>query len=405
MTRAYLGHWHWNENQRAWCAPGHDALGTIDFRTIPQMSRPGGMPEGFGIFTYEDCQMDPLLLMDLGSDLDTSLPRKRFLQSLWPQSIGAATLRELLEEWLTEHGDVSGSERHRPIISSTIYLGGFSPMPILDKSWFQNRISIFQQDYRERRQCIDPIVLARVVGFEMQTLFGQMSDENAAYLIPHEFSGDRWLQPHTMLTDNFNRANSGSLGTASGGGAWAEIENNGHDIVSNAAASDNDLGSFTHDRSSRLDLDLSGADHYSQCDVTVLPQPITDNRAISAGPAVRFASAATTYYSARLTFWDAGTGASVKEVRLKKIVATVHTELGSNPDVVMSLPDTIRCEISGSSLKSYFNGGITELISDTAITGNTRAGIYGFDRDAAYQVDDWSASDIAVIGYQLGYHR
>jgi hypothetical protein len=74
----YLAHWEWNTddpNRPYWHAPRQDiVLGMIDLRNIPQMSKAGGTPQGYGFFAY-DQQIDPEPgMIYLGGSLNIPLP-------------------------------------------------------------------------------------------------------------------------------------------------------------------------------------------------------------------------------------------------------------------------------------------------------------------------------------------
>lgn len=394
----YLGHWeqHSNFGGLYWRAPGGNAIATLDLRTIPQMSaidRQGGL----GIFGYEAAESHDLLLLELG-DPYTPMTSTAHVKALLNAPLGAVKPIDIIAELLLEHGDSSGEHRHKPLASRRRAFCDiiFGPIHIRaeETKALKNRIAIFQNDYRRlRRSGVDTNVLARVIGAEMLINFGKMSDENAGYLLPREFQKDAWAEPATTITDSFNRANAGTLGSSSEGWSWSEVQNSGHSIASNTAES---AGALDQDKASRADSDLSTADHYSQVDVVTLPQPTTNNRAIHGGADVRFAAAATTFYRSHLVRWDAGAGANKQEHWLWKMVAGTATQLGTQVSVTISLPDTIKTQSVGSTITTYFNGVQSQSLTDTAITGNLRTGISGFNRDANYQLDAFSATDVVT---------
>ena len=170
------------------------------------------------------------------------------------------------------------------------------------------------------------------------------------------------------ISDDFNRANNATLGTAAGGWSWAEVSGN-PDLFNNAAE-------FNAAGTARAESDLASADHYAQADL------LSFSPGTIAGPMVRFAAAAETGYYAMLYSGD-------NNLYIGKLVASSETHL-ANAAATVSLPDTIKCEINGTTLTGYVNGANVVSTTDSSISSNTRAGI----RNGRH--DNFAAADLGA---------
>ena len=70
MAELYLGRWEWDTSRDPhWRAPGGNAVGALDLRTLPQCGTPGPTLEGWGLFAYAAPTVHANLVRSLGSDL------------------------------------------------------------------------------------------------------------------------------------------------------------------------------------------------------------------------------------------------------------------------------------------------------------------------------------------------
>lgn len=169
------------------------------------------------------------------------------------------------------------------------------------------------------------------------------------------------------ITDNFNRADAGSLGSSSEGWSWADTVT-GLDIVSNQAKGDS--SGFNR---ARAESDLASANHYAQVTMVLSGD--------GAGPCVRFSSSADTCY---LYYCDLASG------RIFSVVAGSLTSLGSfgNP----GNGSVLKLSANGTTLEAFDDGVSQGTVTDSAISGNTRTGIEG--STSAAVLDDFSAGDL-----------
>jgi len=183
----------------------------------------------------------------------------------------------------------------------------------------------------------------------------------------------------TTLTDNFNRADQGGLGTASGGGTWTQV-NGGTtlNIVSNQCKN---ISGGTNRATYRLDSDLASADH--EVFVTMV-SGIAQNGVLARFDPTSNSDATETYYLAH---------ANATALQLYKRVSGTFTQLGSDSTSVVN-GDIVKLRCSGTAITTYINGTLKHNQTDSAITGNKRCGIYS-SKDANI-MDDWQANDLAA---------
>jgi len=198
-------------------------------------------------------------------------------------------------------------------------------------------------------------------------------------------------KPQTSYSDAFTRADSGTLGAS-----WTQflVGTNTIEVVSNACAiKRSSTGGSTSFFSSRYDSDVSSSDHW--CQAVFSATTLTSSN-LRGGPLARFDSSAQTGYWAYCEANDASNGLDTF-----KVVAGVTTVLGTqSPTNTKSKPWTAKIDCAGSTISSYENGTQRSVVTDTAITGNTRGGIGGVMLTAGNTLtfDDWSVDDGIAAG-------
>jgi hypothetical protein len=176
--------------------------------------------------------------------------------------------------------------------------------------------------------------------------------------------------PHaTTVTDNFNRADGG-LGASwtAQSGTWA--------ISTNEAGTSAGAGW----NMARYESDLSSDDHYSQIEARVVTSAYY-------GGACRCSSSAVTFYSV------GGDG----NLYLFKLVAGTQTTLTGGAAQAYVVGQNWRSSADGSTIKGYANAVEKASTTDTAITGNLRAGMSQFG-NAGRLHDNFEAADLGGGG-------
>jgi hypothetical protein len=181
-------------------------------------------------------------------------------------------------------------------------------------------------------------------------------------------------KPRTSYSESFNKSDSDTLGPDL---TWTEVTGD-VDVVSNRAST-----STVGFAEARAEHDVSSADHYGQVQVYQTSTSGVDNHL--AAPCARFSSAARTFYS--FAWFYSG-------LYLYKTVSGTYTIIGSAVETPATLPATWRVDCSGSTIRGLQNGTQKVSVTDTAITGNTRGGIWAY-RASGVQVvvDDFLIDD------------
>lgn len=135
---------------------------------------------------------------------------------------------------------------------------------------------------------------------------------------------------------------------------------------------------------SRAEHDTTSSDQYAQVVITGAA-----GAASELGVCVRYASAANTFYMAMFR------NAATPWVQIWKSVGGTFTALGAQITVSVALPDTLRIEVEGSTIRAYWNGTLTESITDTSITSGTRAGLHGHENAG-------QGLGVVVDGFEFG---
>jgi hypothetical protein len=401
-VHVYIAQWEWidRNGEQYWITPFGDALGSLDLRTITQMGKAGGLPEGYGVFTYKEEKIIPNSIY-LGTDLNRTLTpvEKTGLETLLGFSIISQTPLSVMWDLLTKYADPTGQTAPKPLIGKQgdtvkLYLGGLSDSPLgfslikeepFSEEHRQRTIAVFQEDYRRNKADGVPLeTLQRWTGSTMRDLYGKMDDETSRLILPQGHKADAWKEPHTTINDDFVRTNADALGTATvasvgQGWSWTEVVGD-TDIVSNQAKTMDTAAT----NSNRAETDLSTDDHYAQ----ILCVSVASTRRM--GPAIRFNAATTTFY-AGLTDSDAGIGHNHWAIH-KMVEGTETFDLATNgTGWAAPSSNTLKLQIDGSSLELFQDSVSKVTLTDTSITGNLRTGFMARKEDnifGAFQAAD-----------------
>lgn len=137
--------------------------------------------------------------------------------------------------------------------------------------------------------------------------------------------------------------------------------------------------------------DTFGADQYAECAIT------NTNNDCQVGPAVRCAASGATYYG---LYWGPNYGTPT--VWLFKQVGGAWTELGS-AGLSMSAGDTLRLEISGTTLTPLRNGSLITALgtkTDSSISSGY-AGICGYSQSVDARLDNWQGGNIGAAAVDI----
>lgn len=173
------------------------------------------------------------------------------------------------------------------------------------------------------------------------------------------------------ITDNFDRANSASLGTASGGFSWTETNGGNLEIVSNQCKGV--LGGLNL---ARAEQDLASADHYAQVFVVQAGD--------GCGLIVRYDAASNNGYLCEI---------ASGECRIFRMDGGSLTQIGSSG--AGSTPGlTWKLEAIGNTITLYAEGSVNTTATDSNYPSNVRTGVYS---NLNGIMDDFEASETTVV--------
>lgn len=394
------GPWVWDASEGCW-RPPETAVCALDLRSLPDASLPGTFGDRpYGFFASLDPLGSDYVAFGVGDcrEIHSTGAMRDAWQSLLGYRPSGATLLDLLCDHLTNGADPEGQAACKPLLPTTaghldLHLGGHSLVrrERFDRnhSHWNKVAALHQADIARLVTEFDGLAkgkgaseAARLRAVPEKVLGGlcqqyRIAFEDAAVLLPPSLRGKlNPRKPETTITDNFNRADSATLGSSSEGWSWSEQGSGNWDIDTNTAESQ------ALDSVARADADLSSANHAVQASVTA--QVATSNPGVLA----RFsASVSNTYY-----MWRDSNDGNVQQL-FKRVTGT-FTQIGSNVAGTPAPPFTLRLTVSGSSLEGLLDGVSKITQTDTAITGNVRTGLR--DNVLGTKLDNFSADDLAV---------
>ncbi len=399
-----------------WQSPGGTAIGVLDKRSNTQAALAGGVPQGAGFFSYPDGATLPSGTLNFGSDIERILTlgeRSGLLSvaGIITQS-GDSILDTIRSSYLNpDNYDATGVTKCKPLRISQhqgvkLHLGGFGINGlVVQESFtpshpaFTATLAVRFADYRYNRELPDTlagaaltqwikgfrvrgeasiteqqardlnlIVLEKWTGSDMHKLYGRMGDDLLPALVPPEYldgtkGRDSWRRPNTTLADTFVDTNGVLLEnhTATGpdsGFSWTDVGGTDMEIDNNLVRNKTSTATY------RTEGTLSSDNHFVQADVATVAEGVFGR--IGA----RFAAAADTAY------WGEHSSRTFQTYRLLKRVTGTDTALGTNSaadpgnGVLLN-----KLECNNSDLE-FFSASVSRIsLTDTAITGNIRAGL------------------------------
>lgn len=396
--RYYLGPWLWTddgENPPGWRGP-EGTRGLVDLATVGEQAEneaAAGSMRRIGFFATETELGAEYTLLGQGDCRELAITG--WMRDAWESVCGYRPagdwLVDLLWDQLTAGSDPVGGISVKPLLPTAdrleLHLAGHSLVKrqLFDLSIHSHRgkvLDTMRQDFAELFDLAES---------------GRLKDRDHPRRVLDywciQFGTPDWRQfvpprlrahvpgrlPHeTSLSDNFDRTAANLNGsTASGGGTWTESEGGGWDTNGSAARTTG----ANADHAARLESDVSSSNHFCQFDITA------STSGGRGGPTVRHSTSAETMYYLYCR-------ADQNDFSWWKQVGGTHTQLGSNTAFTYTLPDTARLRASGSTIEAIFNGTSKGSVTDTAISGNLRGGLYSFVTN--FYVDNWSAGDLSM---------
>ncbi len=162
----------------------------------------------------------------------------------------------------------------------------------------------------------------------------------------------------TVVSDNFNRADSASLGAS-----WTEIVGDWAIVSNQAECNDDDGGTGYY---ARFDTDVGSSDMYAE----LVTNSTQTNGNSNTGPAVRMRSGATTSYQFTTNLND--------NCAFWRVVAGSETQIATFTAAVAA-GDTLRLEAIGATLRAKVNASVVAFAQDTNVADGQRGGLNGYN--------------------------
>ena len=383
----YLGPWVLDDKGSfpVWRGPV-GTIGAVDLRG-------SGSGAGIGFFTTAEEIAEPgytAFGSANGERLD-SLTMNAEQRAKWGSTLGVAespdgaTLLDLLWNALTIHSDPDGVTGPKPIMPTSrgvfeLHLGGHSLVrsarlprnPDAIPHWGKvQRVlqSVFREvaDVAARGETQKKRDLhKRWLGFQQQK-YGLTAEAATALIVPEDMPRTTPLKPETTITDDFNRADQGGLGTTTEGWSWVLQTGGTSDwaIVGNKGEYS---GSAETPATARANSSLSGDDHYATVtinhtgggaslqDLGVMARKVTGNDN----------GYAATYYAlvGNIRLWKQNGSATV--------LGAVSVGTGLT-NVVLT------CEADGSTIRALHGGVEIISVTDTSLTGQLQTGLWSWN--------------------------
>jgi hypothetical protein len=365
-------------------------------RSIPQQST-ARLQDGFGIFASNDELSSDYELLGIGSlrDIKTShrlsdrIPKRE--RKRQPKG---DDLLSLLLDAIGDGSDPTGDSFAKPLMPDAnmrlcLTIGGVShqwktapwnyhwdKIQDVERADFQRHFDDAKagrsKDKEHHRRILDALC-------DKYNLQG--ADDWKGFIpakLRKEIKGR--LKHETVITDNFNRSNAGSLGTASGGFTWSRMTGGVNvQIISNTAGL-----SSSADSRNRAQSDLSSSDLYSQIELTAWAA------VDSFEPIARASSVAATFYI-YIPRNDA-----TNTHRIFKCVAGSFTAINAANGNIPSTGQASKIVVSGSSIVGSVSGVDRVSVTDTAVTGNIRCGFGLNGNSTVLRVDNFEAGDVSA---------
>ena len=374
--------WIWNTDDPKdiyWNGPD-DSLGVLDLRTIPEMSS-FGLSTGLGFFSYATPPVGDFFCFGADIDSKVSLSSIIAIESVLKLSkpLESQTIRNILFELFTQHGDITGATAWKPLIPNRegVLTMGIKGHTIIKSEKFEidkhsKSLALLQHDFAKARAKLEPRGSVK----HLQLLSTIVAKTGIPYAIITGSSEIKPVIPATRVGDTFDGTNGTDLDahtpTAStstpAGSGWTHLQSTA-EIVNDTEAevsTQNTEGIF------RLDSAVSSTDHFCEADVT------TNNEARNYDATVfcrKDSSATLTMHEGRLQIAQ-----SVGDhMEIFKRVGGATTELAASPNDEFIFNDgffyTINLDINGTSLELFRDEVSKASTTDASISAGTFGGL------------------------------
>lgn len=438
MPHSYgLAQWRWNAAEQSH-EPPPGAFAVIDLRPVSEQAN-AGQSDGWGFFSWPDqiynesgvlvanANPMPLDAVSLGygdcRELQPTTAQRDELRTrlgLSAQPAGA-TLIDCVSDVLGSLADPTGVSGPKPLLPTReglleIHLAYHSrvraetfvpgPLFVTTATGRNNRIrEVLRSDLETAYASGGAELLAKVLGgwcdkwgvdysqaakwrnLIRGPMLARLLDEGRGQFKPKK--------PQTSYSDDFNRADSSTLGSPwnyyfiAGTGPYESTFGIASNVASHYKPSTDGSGV---DYCAYMSA-LSSADHW--CQVTLNSSTIGANG--SAYVICRQTSVPDRNHYRALNNFSSGSNSTLQ---ISKLVSGTGTTIVNDSSRSKTLPWTMKLDVSGSTLTAYWNGTAYPTGTDTAHTGNLYCGLGSniSSRPGTNTFDDWSCDDGITAG-------
>lgn len=407
LVKQTLGEQSW------WSAPA-GTVGMVDLATLATCgtATDSASDRPLAFFAVDGTLDSSWTLLGQGDcrEIATTSAMRDAFRSLLGYRPSGDKLVDLLWDFLTNGADAEGDATCPPLVPTRegyleLILGGHSPVR-REKFAFgtHGHTNKLKQQLKKELKWIRKRAIAgdcrtkdgvdyefhrRYLGGVLMK-YGLTADDAQLILPPGWDKSETPKRPGTQLAENFNTADSTTLGPTY---SWSEyVDASAWDtfsIVSNRCRS---TTGTSYGNTARCNTDLGGSDITATIVVSTFTDGATNNQF---GACTRFKSnAATAYFARGVPYY------SPDAFDFGKIVNGVSSVINQDTNCPLSTSKIISVGMSGSSYTATFDGGHTRSGTDTAISSNTRGGLFGYATSASYlpEMDDWTADDGLTSG-------
>jgi hypothetical protein len=372
-------------------------LGMVDLRNFTQQSTSNAADRGWAfVWGPGTVSTSGGNAISLGSgdcrEITMTTARRNAFSTQLGYSPQGDNLAQGIKDFLLNGTDPAGENSAAPLrptrsLMLEVWMHGHSCVASERLIWGRHSYTNRLRDslHRQFRQCfeLEQNTARRMLDYWCEQ-YGLVSEHAWKELVPRDLLPhvEGRLRHHTAYgPDTFTNSDGTNITAHTAGGiTWAQ-GNGTWEIDTNALKFSSGGGTFCN---VRAEHDHATDDHWSQC--KVINSAITAN--LYSGSAVRMASGST-------KTWYCGI-ADTTTSYITKHVAGVQTNIVTVA-TARSAADVQRTYADGSIQRSIVNGSARLACTDTAITGNLRAGLVQLTSSATVEnIDDYSSSDVAT---------
>lgn len=404
----YVGHWVWNSTDTRWEPPQFNSIiGSLDLRSNSQCAVPGPNPQGWGLFAYSTPQTDSNLVLDLGTNLNTTISVSTLTwlrNNISSAPIAALTIKSAIWAIMNSLADPTGITKVKNLMPDNqgnlnLYIAGNIILskriePFKSPEW-ANVQKQYQLDYATIRHDVQYAMLPPNFHREQLAYWSQLYGIDYHAFIPAGLPDESPIDYGTTQSENFNCANNASSMNCQQ--TWVVVGDVNAQLGIKTSSGADEVGSSVFNYG-RAEADVTGANHFVQLDITQLTESGVSFRGV--GMMARFDSGPGAGTSLETGYNCGGSGQSdgSEKFYCNKVLGGTSSSIGSliawTPG---TYPGTEKVQVNGSQITTFWRGSQMDNFTDTAISTGTRGGVFSRASNPESNAwDNWSITDLAA---------